>query len=226
MPRGGAYVLDCATVATHVRALGATPTSLELRGKMRRLPPVLIVLSLSASAVTAAMSAETAPPSPPAQAADKPPLPAKADESGAQLVHGNSGQAIAAYTEALKDTGLANDRRASILNDRAVAYMRSGQTKLALEDFNRAVQLFAEYPAAYNNRGNLLVSIGQYAEAVKDFDRAVLLAPQYAAAYSNRANAHLRLGHQADAGRDFSKASNSRIESLVRPARSNSIARS
>lgn len=130
----------------------------------------------------------------------------KTEEGAAQLVRGNAEQAIADYTEALKDSGLANDRRATIMNDRAVAYMRTGQTKLALEDFNRAVQLFAEYPAAYNNRGNLLVSIGQYGEAIKDFDRAVLLAPGYAAAYSNRANARLKLAQPADAIRDFTKA--------------------
>ncbi len=132
--------------------------------------------------------------------------PSKSEEGAAQLVRGNAGQALTDYTEALKDTGLANDRRATILNDRAVAYIRLGQPKLALEDFNRAVQLFAEYPAAYNNRGNLLVSLGQYGEAIKDFDRACLLAPGYAAAYSNRANARLKLGQQAQAIADFTKS--------------------
>ena len=130
----------------------------------------------------------------------------KSEEGAAQLVRGNAGQALADYTEALKDTGLANDRRATILNDRAVAYIRLGAPKLALEDFNRAVQLFAEYPAAYNNRGNLLVSLGQYGEAIKDFDRACLLAPGYAAAYSNRANARLKLGQQVQAIADFTKS--------------------
>ena len=132
--------------------------------------------------------------------------PSKSEEGAAQLVRGNAGQALTDYTEALKDTGLANDRRATILNDRAVAYIRLGQPKLALEDFNRAVQLFAEYPAAYNNRGNLLVSLGQYGEAIKDFDRACLLAPGYAAAYSNRANARLKLGQQVLAIADFTKS--------------------
>lgn len=134
------------------------------------------------------------------------PQQTKFEEGAQQLVRGNAGEAIADYTEALKDTGLANDRRASILNDRAVAYVRAGQPKLALEDYNRAVQMFAEYPAAYNNRGNLLVALGQPGEAIKDFDRALLLAPGYAAAYSNRANARIRLGQNADAVRDFTKA--------------------
>lgn len=130
----------------------------------------------------------------------------KAEEAALALQRGDTAQAIAAYTEALKDTGLVNDRRATILTDRAVAYGKAGDTKLALDDFNRAVQLFAEYPAAYNNRGNLLVALGQYQEAIKDFDRTILLAPKYAAAYSNRGNAKLKLGMTAEAINDFTRA--------------------
>ena len=179
-----------------------------------RLPsPLRLVLfsPLFAVAATSAIWAEEpgAPPPPNAPAvapaAIGAPIP-KSEAGAQQLIHGNAGQAIAVLTEALKDTGLANDRRASILNDRAVAYARAGQLKAALEDYNRAVQLFAEYPAAYNNRGNLLVALGQPSEAIKDFDRAILLAPGYAAAYSNRANALIKLGKHADAVRDFTKA--------------------
>ena len=156
-------------------------------------------------AIIAAVFAAASPSSAVAGDAVAPPV-TKSEEAAAQLVRGNTGQAIAGYSEALKDTGLANDRRATILNDRAVAYVRLGQPKLAIEDYNRAVQLFAEYPAAYNNRGNLLLALGQPIEAVKDFDRAVLLAPGYAAPYSNRANAKIRLGQYDDAIRDFTKA--------------------
>ncbi len=166
---------------------------------MRDLRSLTIVLASAASIAAncaAARAGDAAVPS----------VSSKSEDGAAQLVRGNAGQAIVDYTDALKDTGLANDRRATLLNDRAVAYARLGQSKLALEDYNRAVQLFAEYPPAYNNRGNLLVALGQPNEAIKDFDRAVLLAPGYAAAYSNRANARMRLGQQAEAVRDFSKA--------------------
>lgn len=130
----------------------------------------------------------------------------KAEEAALELVRGNAGQAVAAYTEALKDAGLANDRRATLLNDRAVAYVRLGQPKLAIEDYNKALQIFAEYPAAYNNRGNLLLALDNATEALKDFDRAILLAPGYAAAYSNRATAKVKLGQFKDAILDFTKA--------------------
>ncbi len=130
----------------------------------------------------------------------------KAEEAALELQRGNTAGAIAAFTEALKDSGIANDRRATLLNDRAVAHAKAGDSKAALEDFNKAVQLMPEYPPTYNNRGNLLVQLGQHAEAVKDFDRAVVLAPKYAAAYSNRANARMKLGQTREAIADFTRA--------------------
>ena len=122
------------------------------------------------------------------------------------LVRGDTSQAVVSYTEALNDTSLTNDRRATILNDRAVAYARLGQTKLAIDDFNRAVKLFPEYAAIYNNRGSLLLALGIPNEAVKDFNRAITLAPGYAAAFSNRGGAYAKLGDNNQAVKDFTRA--------------------
>lgn len=132
--------------------------------------------------------------------------PVPSDAGATALVKGDSANAVVSFTEALKDTGLSNDRRASLLNDRGVAYMRSGQPKLAIDDFNQAAQLFPEYAAIYNNRGNLLLSLGLVKEAIKDFDRALVLAPGYASAYNNRAGALMRQGQLAEAVQDYSKA--------------------
>lgn len=131
---------------------------------------------------------------------------AKVQDGAAALQRGNAGQAVSAYTEALATPNLSNDRRASILNDRAVAYVRLGQTRAAFDDFNKAVQLFPEYAATYNNRGNLLLALGLAKEAVRDFDRAIVLAPGYAAAYNNRAGALMKLGRSADAINDYTRA--------------------
>ena len=141
----------------------------------------------------------------PVQAAGETPA-ASAQEGASALLRGNAAQAITLYTEALKDQTLTNDRRGAILNDRAVAYARSGQTKLAIDDFNRAVQLFPEHAATYNNRGNLLLALTLPKEAIRDFDRAILLAPGYAAAFANRAGAHDRLNQSDDALRDYTRA--------------------
>ncbi len=151
-----------------------------------------------------------AQPSPPATMAGEPggsaPSVPQGPDGATALLRGQASDAVSAYTEALKQPGLANDRRAALLNDRAVAYVRLGQTKAAIEDYNHAVQLFPEYAVTYNNRGNLLLALGLAREALKDLDRAILLAPGYAAAYNNRGAAHMKLGEHADAIRDYTKA--------------------
>ena len=130
----------------------------------------------------------------------------RAKDAAAAMQRGSVQQAIDLYTEALKDQNVPNDRRATLHNDRGVAYQRLDQPRAAIEDFNRAVQLFPEGASAYNNRGIVLLSLGLYREAIKDFDRALVLAPGYAAAFNNRANGLVKLGEQDAAIRDFSKA--------------------
>ena len=87
-----------------------------------------------------------------------------------------------------------------------MAYARRQQHKEAIDDFNRAIQLYPEYAAVYNNRGNVLLGLGAVKEAVKDFDRALVLAPGYAAAYSNRAGAYIKLGQVDRALADYSRS--------------------
>jgi tetratricopeptide (TPR) repeat protein len=169
---------------------------------LRVMPLVVTSLALTSliAAVPALAAGEPGSATSPAMAATA------AQEGASWLLRGNAGQAITQYTEALKDQTLTNDRRGAILTDRAVAYARSGQIKLAIDDFNRAVQLFPEHAATYNNRGNLLLGLSLFKEAIRDFDRAVLLAPGYAAAFANRAGAYDRLGQPDDALRDYSHA--------------------
>lgn len=154
-------------------------------------PLVLTVAAIASSSVWAAPDSSA---------------PAAAREGGIALARGDTATAISNYTAALADKKLPNDRRAMILNDRAVAYARVGKTKNAFDDFNEALQLFPEYAAIYNNRGNLLLALGLPAEAVKDFDRALVLAPEYAAAYNNRAGAHMRTGELSRAIEDYTRA--------------------
>lgn len=130
----------------------------------------------------------------------------KVQAAASALVKGQHQQAIDLYSEALTDTTLSNDRRATILNDRGIAHARIGSGKAAIDDFNRAVQLYPEYSVVYNNRGNVLLSLGLPLESVKDFDRAITLAPVYAAAFNNRATAHMRLGDADAAIRDYNRA--------------------
>jgi len=156
---------------------------------MGRLGALVLSLIVGASAVGADEAAQL-----------------RAREAGAALARGNHDQAIALYSEALQDKTLPNERRATLLTDRGVAYARRQSPREAIEDFNRAIQLFPEFAAIYNNRGNVLLGIGAVREAMKDFDRALVLAPGYAAAFSNRAGAHVKLGQFHQAIADYTKA--------------------
>jgi tetratricopeptide (TPR) repeat protein len=119
---------------------------------------------------------------------------------------GNLDQALTLLGEAIADAKLTNDRRAVILADRGALLARLNQPKAAIDDLNRAVLLYPEYPAIYNNRGSILLTLGLAREAIKDFDRAILLAPGYVAAYNNRAGARMLLGQTGGAIADFSRA--------------------
>jgi tetratricopeptide (TPR) repeat protein len=130
----------------------------------------------------------------------------RAREAGAAMARGSTDQAIALFTQALGEKNLPSERRAIMLSDRGVAYSHRNNPKEALEDFNRAIQLYPEYAAVYNNRGNVLLGIGAVREALKDFDRALVLAPGYAAAFTNRASARMKTGQIDPAIADYTKA--------------------
>jgi tetratricopeptide (TPR) repeat protein len=130
----------------------------------------------------------------------------RAREGAAALMRGQYDKAIASYDEALQAPEIADFIEASIYSDRGVAKWRLGQTKEAIEDFNKSIQLSPENGAVYNNRGNVLMDLGHPDEALKDFDRAIALSPNYGVAYNNRGNAHVALGQFDPAFQDFRKA--------------------
>jgi len=184
-----------------LRAISRLDCQRRLPVRGRRAIAMWLALFLPAGTATAQNPVATPALAPAAIAAGSP-----AEEGSSALVLGNAAEAIAKFSAALTDTSLSNDRRATLLNDRAVAYARLNQIKAAIDDFNAAAQLFPEYAAVYNNRGNLLLTLGLPKEAIKDFDRAIVLAPGYAAAFNNRAGAYVKLGQLQDAIRDYTRA--------------------
>jgi tetratricopeptide (TPR) repeat protein len=130
----------------------------------------------------------------------------RAREGAAALMRGQYDKAIASYDEALQTPEIADFIEASIYSDRGVAKWRLNQTKEAIEDFNKSIQLSPENGTVYNNRGNALMDLGHPDEAVKDFDRAIALSPNYGPAYNNRGNARVALAQYNLAFQDFRKA--------------------
>jgi tetratricopeptide (TPR) repeat protein len=129
----------------------------------------------------------------------------RAREGAAALMRGQNERAVTS-DEILRDADIADFIEASIYSDRGVAKWRLKQTKDAVADFNKSIQLSVENPTVYNNRGNALMDLGHPEEAIKDFDRAIALSPTYGAAYNNRGNAHAMLGQYVQAFQDFRKA--------------------
>lgn len=129
-----------------------------------------------------------------------------AQKGNAALVHQQNRKAIDALSEALVAGPMPIYTKASILNDRAIAYSRIKKFELAMKDFNQAIEQFPEYAKAYNNRGLLLHQLGFYKEAIKDFNRAIALHPGMGATFHNRANSLVMAGAEKSAFKDYGKA--------------------
>ncbi|MDH5506490.1 MAG: tetratricopeptide repeat protein [Anaerolineae bacterium] len=91
-------------------------------------------------------------------------------------------------------------------NNRGLAYAKQGDHTLAIQDYDRAIQLNPEYAAAYNNRGNAKGALGDSAAAIQDYDQAIRLDPEDAAAYNNRGIAYAKQGDDKRAIQDYDLA--------------------
>jgi tetratricopeptide (TPR) repeat protein len=88
-----------------------------------------------------------------------------------------------------------------------------GQSERAVEDRNKAIELFskeiARNPQAtelFNNRGCVYLELSQKDKAIEDFCDAIELSPGIHGYWSNRAEAYVRLGQYDNALRDANKA--------------------
>ena len=89
---------------------------------------------------------------------------------------------------------------------RGGAQLKLGQRALAMRDFEKAIELNAEYPLAYNNRGFAHKEAGEYKLAIRDFDKAIELRPGFVQAYVNRGLTYNKMGKRRLASRDFEEA--------------------
>jgi Flp pilus assembly protein TadD len=110
--------------------------------------------------------------------------------------------AVLAFSESLR---LAPESVAA-LNNRAVARMRLGDTRGAIEDYSRALELAPSDPDIYFNRGDARVVVGDLRGGLDDFTRAITLRPGFARAHFNRGTALLVVGDIQGARSDFAAA--------------------
>jgi tetratricopeptide (TPR) repeat protein len=96
---------------------------------------------------------------------------------------------------------------------RAQANEILGQSERAVDDRNKAIELFskeiARNPEAaelFNSRGCVYFNLNQFENALDDFNRAIQLAPDVVPYWSNRSGAYGKIGQHDKALRDANKA--------------------
>ena len=88
----------------------------------------------------------------------------------------------------------------------ALSYQNSGEVKLALDEFEKALLIKANDPHTNNNIGNIYLDLKQYDLALKHYHRALNNNPSFAEAWNNLATCQLRTGNKTDAEANFRKA--------------------
>ncbi len=112
------------------------------------------------------------------------------------------------------------------LVSRGAAFMRTGNHKTALVDFDRVIELDPHYARAYHLRGLAREIEGDDSAALEDFNQAIALKPDYGAAYHSRANLHSKLGRTDDAAEDIRMVTQLTQQNIETFANENNVWRS
>lgn len=91
-------------------------------------------------------------------------------------------------------------------NNRGNFYRTVKKNKLALADFNKAIELNPAYHLAYTNRGNIYFDNNANDQAFADYTKVLELQPDQHKALNNRGSIYFRKGKYAEAEADYNKA--------------------
>jgi beta-lactamase regulating signal transducer with metallopeptidase domain len=84
--------------------------------------------------------------------------------------------------------------------------LKKGQIEDAVADFNKAIEIYPDYAAAYQNRGSVYCFQGRFDDAVSDYNKAIDINPDLSASYIDRGSIYQLQGKIDDAISDFSRA--------------------
>jgi len=91
-------------------------------------------------------------------------------------------------------------------NNLGIALLQKGQVDEAMAQFQKALEIKANYADAHNNLGSALLQKGQADEAMGHFQKALEIKPNYADAHYNLGIALLKKGRVDDAMAEYQKA--------------------
>lgn len=105
--------------------------------------------------------------------------------------------AIDSYTRAIESADLSAEEKAHVHYNRGNARSALGEQRLALEDFDRALELAPGLTRAVYNRGVVRFYLAEFADAASDLDRALEREPENAYRMIWRYLARARSGEDA-----------------------------
>lgn len=88
---------------------------------------------------------------------------------------------------------------------RGLAYYQKGEYVRAIEDFDKALELFPDFRWVYVNRGLAYEDKGDLDLAIRDFSKAITLKPDYIRTYQERGRVYGSKGEYDRAIADFNK---------------------
>lgn len=116
-------------------------------------------------------------------------------------------EGLESCSKALSHEMLSQNDRMSTLINRGILYMRNGNYKLAMDDYQAALEIDDMKGETYLNIGAAHIYQEEYAEAKTALNKAIELgSTDLYAAYYNRAIANERLGDISSAYWDYRKA--------------------
>jgi len=88
---------------------------------------------------------------------------------------------------------------------RGETYADLGKYQLAIEDFNRVIDLSPDY-IVYHNRGFAYYKLGDYWNAIRDYNETIRLQPGYDLVYYNKGIVYAKLGLYRASIEEFNRA--------------------
>ena len=127
----------------------------------------------------------------------------KFDSAGKFYEQKDFNTVIALCTQAIE----LNPDSSSAYHGRGIAYANLGQYKLAIQDFDKVIELNnPDLAFVYNCRGNSYFYLEQYWRASQDYTKVIQLNPNDATGYSNRGLAYKNLKKYNLAIKDLNKS--------------------